>query len=105
MKKNSTVITFSIAEVAKITNFPGGEHKFFEWLRANGYLLINNQPSEFQIQRGWFVLVSKEYGPNNEYRSIPVSRVSLKGLAGLERVIDKAFPICPICPKCKEPKD
>lgn len=101
MKRNITLITFSIAEVAKMTNFPGGEYQFFSWLRKYGYLLENNQPSQAQINRGWFVLVSKEQQGNVLTRTIPVARVTLKGIAGLERVIKKAFPICPPCEKAK----
>lgn len=93
--------TFSIAEVAKMTNFPGGEHQFFTWLRKYGYLLENNHPSQAQINRGWFVLVSKVHNGVEIRRTIPVARVTLKGLAGLERVIKKAFPICPPCEKAK----
>lgn len=99
MGKNITAITFSIGEVAKMTNYPGGEHQFFGWLRKYGYLLENNQPSQVQINRGWFVLVSKVQDGAELRRTIPVARVTLKGIAGLERVIKKAFPLCPPCDK------
>lgn len=102
MKRDNSELTFSIAEVAKMTNFPGGEHQFFIWLRKYGYLLENNQPSQVQINRGWFVLVSKVLNGIEVRRTIPVPRVTIKGLAGLERVIKKAFPICPPCDKAKK---
>ena len=102
MKRANSELTFSIAEVAKMTNFPGGEHKFFAWLRKYGYLLENNQPSQVQINRGWFVLVSKVLNGIELRRTTPVARVSLKGLAGLERVIKKAFPICPPCDNARK---
>ena len=102
MKKILSVTSFSIAEVAKLTNYPGGEHQFFIWLRKYGYLLENNQPSQVQINRGWFVLVSKVLNGIEVRRTTPVARVTLKGLAGLERVIRKAFPICPPCDKVKK---
>ena len=101
MKRYNSELTFSIVEVAKMTNFPGGEHQFFTWLRKYGYLLENNHPSQVQINRGWFVLVSKVHNGVEIRRTIPVARVTLKGLAGLERVIKKAFPICPPCEKEK----
>lgn len=101
MKQNNYGLTFSVAEVAKMSNFPGGQHKFFAWLRKHGYLLENNQPSQVQIKREWFVLESKVQHGIMVRRTIPVARVTIKGLAGLERVIKKAFPICPPCEKVK----
>jgi phage antirepressor YoqD-like protein len=90
-------VTFSIAEVAKMTRFPDGEYKFFEWLRKHRFLLKNNQPSDFQIKLGWFVLESKKVGLGTHLREVPVSRVTSKGLAGLEKVINRCFPLCPPC--------
>ena len=89
--------TFSIADVAKMTRFPGGEIKLFEWLRKHGYLLKNNQPSDFQIARGWFVYTNKDIQMGLHRRGVYVARVTIKGLAGLERVINKCFPICKPC--------
>jgi phage antirepressor YoqD-like protein len=97
MGSNFQEITFSIAEVAKMTRFPHGEYKFFEWLRKHRFLLNNNQPSDFQIKRGWFVLESKKVGMCTNLREIPVSRVTSKGLAGLEKIINRSFPLCPPC--------
>lgn len=97
MQRKFSEITFSIAEVAKMTRFPGGEHKLFKWLRKYGYLLKNNQPAQLQIDRGWFVLVSKIQENKTVRRSIPVTRITVKGLSGLERVLNRAFPFCPPC--------
>jgi phage antirepressor YoqD-like protein len=41
MERISNPQTLSIAEVAKMVDFPGGEIKFFSWLREKGYLLQN----------------------------------------------------------------
>jgi len=97
MKGKFSEITFSIAEVAKMTNFPGGEIKLFAWLRKHKFLLQNNQPSDFQVERGWFVLVSNMDIFNKGLRDAPVTRVTSKGLSGLERTINKCFPICKPC--------
>ncbi len=97
MESKFQEITFSVAEVAKMTRFPGGEHKFFEWLRNHRFLLKNNQPSDFQINRGWFVLQSKKVSLSSHLREIPVSRVTSRGLAGLEKAINRCFPLCPPC--------
>ena len=97
MKNNFPLATFSINEVAKITRFPGGEYKLFEWLRKQGYLLLNNQPSQFQVDRNWFTLVYNNNIKNPAQRPLPVTRVTTIGLAGLEKVINKQFPICEPC--------
>lgn len=97
MIKENLPITFSIAEVAKMTRFPEGELKLFEWLRKYGYLLKNNEPSQSQISRGWFVYTFKDIQLGNQQRGVPVSRVTIKGLAGLERVFEKYFPVCKPC--------
>jgi phage antirepressor YoqD-like protein len=97
MKSEFQEITFSIAEVAKMTRFPDGEYKFFEWLRKHRFLLKNNQPADFQIKRGWFVLVSKKRDLKSNLRETPVTRVTSKGLAGLEKLINKCYPLCKPC--------
>lgn len=97
MKSKFPLATFSINEVAKITRFPGGGYKLFEWLRKQGYLLLNNQPSQFQIDRNWFTLVYNSSIKNPAQSAIPVTRVTTIGLAGLEKVINKQFPICKPC--------
>jgi phage antirepressor YoqD-like protein len=84
--------TISIAVAAKLVNFPGGEIKFFIWLRENGYLLQDNTPSQKYINLEWLVLV-KTYRMIGKIKTlIPVSRFYLRGLAGIEKAVKKAFP-------------
>ena len=97
MKTKFSQITFSVGEVAKMTNFPGGEIKLFAWLRKHRFLLQNNQPSDFQVAREWFVLVSNKDFLNKGRRDVPVTRVTSKGLSGLEKLINRCFPICKPC--------
>jgi phage antirepressor YoqD-like protein len=101
MKRNDSPVTFSIAEVAKMTRFPGGEHKLFKWLRKYGYLLQSNHPSQYQIDRGWMVYSDKHIHMGSYQRGVPVTRVTIKGLAGLERVFERYFPICKPCKEAK----
>lgn len=54
--------TLSIAEVAKLVDFPGGEIKFFIWLRENGYLLKDNTPAEKYRKCKWLKLEKPTYG-------------------------------------------
>ena len=90
-------VTFSIRDTAKMSGFPGGEYRFFEWLRSRGYLLENNTPAQAYINRGWFVLVISKRLIGDIQNVIPVSRVTVKGLYGLHKVIKRDFPICKPC--------
>jgi len=88
--------TFSIAQVAKMTQFPGGEMKFFEWLRANKYLQPNNEPYQQYIRRNWFVYVPKTVYNNgvNKRIVVGVPRVTIIGLGSLKRAVSRNFPPC-----------
>lgn len=97
MEDNSKEQTLSISEVAKLVDFPGGEHKFFEWLKKKGYLLQDNTPAQQYRDRGWLKLKSSYRMIGDIETLFPVSRVTLKGLAGLDRVVKKDFPICKPC--------
>ena len=88
---------FSIAEVAKMTDFEGGEILFFKWLRTNGYLLKNNQPSQYQINLGWMVLAESTIHSQVPPLIVLTPRITIQGLAGLKRAIDEQFPTCPPC--------
>jgi len=92
MAKVNKPQTISIAVAAKLVNFSGGEIKFFIWLREKGYLLQDNTPAQKYINYKWFVLV-KTYRIIGKIKTlIPVTRVTLRGLAGIERAVKKAFP-------------
>ena len=98
IKKTSTIEqTFSVGETAKMINFPGGEYKFFQWLRKNKFLLQDSTPSQAYINRGWFKLVKTSRDLDDSRIVIPVTRVTIKGLAGLERIVKKVFPKCKPC--------
>ena len=89
--------TLSIAEVAKLVDFPGGEKKFFIWLRENGYVLQDNTPAQIYRDRSWLKLVDSNKKLGKIQTVIPVCRVTLKGLAGIDREVKKAFPVCKPC--------
>jgi phage antirepressor YoqD-like protein len=89
--------TFSIEEAAKLTSFPGGEHKFYKWLRSKKFILENNFPSQRMIDLGYFKVFNDltelvdysyiRYGP----------RVKIKGLAYFSKLIAREFLQCPPC--------
>jgi len=95
MKKN--INSFSVSETAKIIKFPGGEKKFFSWLRDNGYLMKNNEPYQRYINYGWFELVTKTIHTTNPKMVVPVTLVKLKGDSKLEKIIMEKFPPCIPC--------
>jgi anti-repressor protein len=88
---------FSIQKAAKLTGFPGGEIKFFNWLRTQNYLLANNEPFQRYIDKGWFVMKLKKIKRANQQLVVPVTLVTLKGVLELQKIIHKKFPPCLPC--------
>ena len=88
---------FSIQETAKITNFPGGQKKFFAWLREKKYLQPNNEPYQKYIDNGWFQMTTATLYKTKAKQVVPVTLVKLKGAAALEQIILKEFPPCIPC--------
>jgi phage antirepressor YoqD-like protein len=89
--------TFSISQTAKIIGFPGGEKKFFQWLRDNKYLLPDNYPYQKYIDFGWFTMVDKNLKKIRPQRIVPVTVVTHLGVCALERRVLKEFPPCVPC--------
>lgn len=95
MKKSNGL--FSIQVTAKLTKFPGGEIKFFRWLRDKGYLLKDNQPNQKYRDYGWFELDKATIHHTKPKLIVPVTFVTIKGLAALEKVVLSEFPPCVPC--------
>jgi phage antirepressor YoqD-like protein len=96
MKKYS-VTTFSLQQTAKHTKFPGGEKKFAAWLREQKYLMNNNEPYQKYCNRGWFELALKTIYKANPPFSVNVTRVRIKGLEALEKIVFEQFHKCKPC--------
>lgn len=88
--------TFSINQTAKFVKFKGRK-LFFQWLKDKGYLLSNNDAAQKYIDMGWLVLTTKTIYKANPPIVVPVSRVTIKGLAALQKAVLKDFPPCPPC--------
>jgi phage antirepressor YoqD-like protein len=86
--------TFSVGKTAKLIKFPGGEIKFYKWLRENGFLYHDNEPFQIYIDKGWFEYVLTQKHKVNLYFPKMVTRVTIKGLRALERLMKKHFPPC-----------
>lgn len=93
--------TFSVSTVCKLVDFPGGEYKFFGWLRENGFLLQNNEPVQYYRDHGWLKLMDSNKSIPNSKTVIQVTRFTIKGLAGIDRVVKRHFPICKRCNDAK----
>ena len=93
---------FTIAQTAKMINFQGGEHTFFEWLRKNGYLLHDNFPVQKYRDMGWFQMTRKKLYKMQPIQEVPVTLVTIKGLAALERIVKKRLSPCPPCPPVRK---
>ena len=75
----------SLGDFAKALNNNGlsiGRNRFFEWLRANKYLMPNNRPYQRYVDAGWFVLVEKtregQFGPVPYFQSRLTGRGQLQ---------------------------
>lgn len=97
MKKNLMIQTFSVGQTAKIIQFPAGEYKLFEWLRKRGFLLEDNTPAQKYIDRGWLMYVDTDINTGRKRIIVPVARFTVKGIAGLSKIVEKEFPICKPC--------
>jgi phage antirepressor YoqD-like protein len=100
MKKKKALLsstTYSVAQTGKATKFPGGEIQFFAWLRLKGYLISDNTPAQKYINAGWFEVKTTTLQQINPPQVVLVTRVTIKGLASLERIVRKEFPICEPC--------
>ena len=85
------ITTFSVRQVGKLIHRPIGEKKFFLWLRANGYLLSNNEPAQKHINRGLFILIVRKLNVMNPPKILLIPRVTIKGLAHLQKAVDTYF--------------
>ena len=86
--------TFSVRETSKLIRFPGGEIKFYKWLRENGFLCHDNEPYQIHLDKEWFeVVLTQKHKVNPNFPKM-VTRVTLKGLAGLQKSVKKHFPPC-----------
>jgi anti-repressor protein len=89
--------TFSISQTAKLCGFPGGEKKFFEWLRTKQILLPDNFPFQRYLDLGWFETGLKTIHKTNPKLEIPVTRTTIKGVHSLSKLVQKDFPPCKPC--------
>lgn len=97
MKKPNTQKTFSIQDTAKLIGFPGGEKKFFEWLRNKKYLMPDNIPYQRYLDYNWFEVTQKVIPKANPPFVVTVTRVKINGLASLGKIVYNEFHKCK-CP-------
>ncbi len=95
--KTKSATTFSLQQTAKITKFPGCEKKFAAWLREKKYLMNNNDPYQKYCDWGWFELSTKTIHKANPPFTVNVTRVKIKGLEALERIVFEEFHQCKPC--------
>jgi phage antirepressor YoqD-like protein len=95
--KNMTANTFSICQTAKLTGFPGGEKKFFEWLRIKRILMQDNFPFQSFMDQAWFEIALKTLYKTKSQMKVPVTRVTIKGVYCLSKLVKKEFSPCKPC--------
>lgn len=80
------ITTFSIRHASKLVGFENSK-LFFKWLKKYGYLLPDNQPAPNYIELNWFILTTKIIYQARPPFAIPVTRVTLKGIAELKKAM------------------
>lgn len=96
MNRNTRDPLFSMKKVIPMIRYPYGRTTLFKWLRDKKILQSDNTPYRQYIDCGYFDyqtrIVNKESG-----KSVIQPLVTLKGLAYLQKLVSKEFPICPPC--------
>lgn len=93
--------TFTVNQVVKLVSFPGGEKKFFEWMRTKGFLMSDNYPFQKYIDRGYFISKLKTSGTGAHKKYFQVTIITIKGLQFLLKMVSKEFNYCNNCGKIK----
>ena len=88
--------SFSIAEAAKLTGFPGGRQKFYTYLRDSGIILSGStEPFQRHVDEGRMIYTMKRV----PFKVVCVPRVTIKGIAYLKQKITRDFKMCKCCGK------
>jgi len=84
--------SIKIREWAKIISKRGytiGQNRLFKWLRDNGYLMINNEPYQVYIDRGYFEVKSKTIHTPTGEKQVKTTYITSKGQVALtEKIIE-----------------
>ncbi|ROR39070.1 BRO family protein [Caminibacter pacificus] len=84
--------SIKIREWAKIISKRGytiGQNRLFKWLRDNGYLMINNEPYQAYIDRGYFEVKTKAIHTPTGEKQVKTTYVTSKGQVALtEKIIE-----------------
>ena len=72
-----------IGELAKLIKQNGveiGQNRLFKWLRANGFLMRDNMPTQYAMERGLFVVTERTINnPDGSVRITRTTKVTGKG--------------------------
>lgn len=79
--------TYSMAEAAELTNFPGGRNKLLKWMRTHGFLSENNQPDSRLNKHGWFKVFDKTINKWGFHQIYGVPTLTSRGLSFFETII------------------
>ena len=72
-----------IGELAKLIKQNGveiGQNRLFKWLRENGFLMRDNMPTQYAMERGLFVVTERTINnPDGSVRTTRTTKVTGKG--------------------------
>lgn len=83
---------FTLGQASKLLNLGIGRNRLMKLFRTWGLLLRNNEPAQNLVDRKYMVYVLKEIPDRrNGTSQIPVTYVTIQGLAYLQRLINRKF--------------
>ncbi len=96
MNRRSKEPLFSMKKIIPMIRYPYGRTTLLKWLRDKKILQSDNTPYRHFINRGFFDYQTRII-KNRTGKSVIQPLVTLKGLAYLQKLVSKEFPICPPC--------
>ena len=97
MNQVSTIQSFTMKQALPMLPFPGGTIRLFKWMRSKKILQSDNTPYRRFIENGMFTYRSVQVPGKTAPKNVTQPMVTLKGLAYLQKLVSKEFPICPPC--------
>jgi anti-repressor protein len=69
---NTSILIGDLAKLLRQNGVEIGQNRLFQWLRDNHYLMRDNMPTQYGMERGWFEV--KERTVNNPDGSVRIAK-------------------------------
>lgn len=72
---NTCILMSQLAKLITQNGYPIGQNRLFKWMRDNKYLIRDNTPTQYSMERKWFMV--KERTINNPDGSIRITKTTM----------------------------